>query len=145
MKLGLLPRSQFSVKHYMKNTKLTALAVVSTLIAGLAAAWAQSSGSFSTQLSWDAYPASESADGFKVYVGFGVNPPGTYYTNYTISNAAATSFSVPGVQGTSYRAAIKAYASDGRQSALSSEVVWTNPPLLSPVAGFRKTGQVFVP
>jgi hypothetical protein len=121
----------------MKPIAATALSFAAL---GLAAAFAQSSGSFTTSVAWNPQP--EATGGFHLFLGNGA--PGIYFTNYVVP-AGTTNFVFHVAPGTTYRSAIQAHALDGRESALSPEIVWTTPALLASPTGYRTTVTVYVP
>lgn len=110
------------------------------LLAAASWAYAQAAGSFTTSVAWTAQP--EATAGFRLHLGNA--GPGVYFTNY-LAPAGSTSFVFQVSPGTTYRSAIQARATDGRESALSPEITWTTPTLLSAPAGYRTTVTVYVP
>ena len=102
--------------------------------------WNENAFPFTTSVAWTAQP--EATAGFRMYLGNA--GPGVYFTNY-LAPAGATSFVFNVAPGTAYRSAIQARATDGRESALSPEITWITPTLLSAPAGYRTTVTVYVP
>lgn len=99
-------------------------------------------GTFLTTLQWSPYTDTNAA-GFRAVFG---TSPETWSSTQTVSGASSTSVQFSGYPGIVYHSAIKAFASDGRESPLSATVSWTNPPLmLSPVVGYKAGVIVYVP
>ncbi len=129
----------------MKKILLSVAALA--ILCGLAAAQSATTTppQFSTQLQWDPYAGSD-AHGFRLHFGFSKDPTGVYFTNYTIAGTSSMSFVFLGQPGVGYRSSIQAFSLDGRTSAMSKEIAWTNPPaMLAPVTGYRPTVIVYVP
>lgn len=110
------------------------------LLAAASLAYAQATGSFTTTVVWNPQP--EATGGFHLFLGNA--GPGLYFTNYVVP-AGTTSFVFHVQPGTTYRSAIQAHATDGRESANSAEIIWTTPALLSTPTGYRTTVTVYVP
>lgn len=124
----------------MNKTKSIISLALGLLAAASVAVYAQASGSFTTAVVWNSQP--EANAGFRLFLGN--SAPGVYFTNYLVP-AGTTSFVFSVSPGTTYRSAIQARATDGRESANSPEIAWTTPPLLAAPAGYRTTVTVYVP
>lgn len=104
-------------------------------------AYGQLAGGFLTSLTWT--PVSDpTASGYKLFFG---TTPGSYTTNFTLVGITNASFLFRGQPGTVYHSVIRTYSVDGRESADSPVVSWTNPPLLSYPAAYRPAAIVYVP
>lgn len=127
----------------MKKLIIAALLGVSALVASV---WAQGvAGKSQVSMIWSPYTAP--ATGFRLYFGYATNPPGTYFTNYTVLGSNTTSFVFISEPGVAYRSAMMAYSEeDGRISQMTSDVVWTNPPQFMPsVTGYRPLTIIYAP